>query len=195
MFICIELDDCTVIQLPCILRLFGPTVLPKGFRFWLSLTGFGLQAKASRVAWSKDVLEKSPNFLWFDCTSFSLSKVSIFCYWLIMLPASWACGFPAHLGVPGWGSGAIYRSVFISMSVILTYHNCVTKRWIGLNNWTQVYGGAAWFPALWHWHWTCGSTVVATSLRSWQRHSCGCSWTMVKTPPRWAKQLVQREIK
>ena len=50
-----------------------------------TLQGFGLQAKASRV--------------------------SIFCYWLIMLPASWACGFPAHLGVPGLWWGCVISSI------------------------------------------------------------------------------------
>ena len=54
-----------------------------------------------------------------------------------MLPASWACGFPAHLGVPGWGS----RSSVFSLQ---KYDNYVPKG--GLDSTTlvtlEVYGGA-----------------------------------------------------
>ncbi|CAK9113529.1 Protein DETOXIFICATION 37 (AtDTX37) (Multidrug and toxic compound extrusion protein 37) (MATE protein 37) [Durusdinium trenchii] len=46
-----------------------------------ALQGFGLQAKASRV--------------------------SIFCYWVVMLPASGVLGFPLRLGVPGLWLGCI----------------------------------------------------------------------------------------
>lgn len=62
------------------------------------LQGFGLQAKASRV--------------------------SILCYWLVMLPVSAALAFPAHLAVPGLWLGIIISSLIALILNIRLYLLC-----------------------------------------------------------------------